>query len=103
MPLRINQEILTKDGFTVSAGTVVQFTTIFPAGKYEFHCNMDFYKDQFTIDNGGSRYYPDEIDNLGYVKTLSYSGFTGLTPVAVHTYLKGYLETVYTGGTIDII
>ena len=103
MALRINQDVTTRDGFIVSAGTIVKFQTIFLQDAYEFHCNMKFYKDQDTFDNGGNNYYPTELVSLGYVKSLTYGEFTGLTPVAVNTYLKDYLETIYTGGTIDIV
>lgn len=103
MSLKINQEITTKDGFTVPSGTIVQFDTIFPKGNYQAHMNMSFYKDQTTIDNGGSNYYPSELTTLGYVKDYELNQFTALTPTLVHVALKDYLETIYTAGTIDIV
>lgn len=103
MSLKINQQIQTRDGFTVPSGTIVRFNTIFPKGTYDAHMNMFFYKDQTTIDNGGSNYYPANLNNLGYVKTYPLNQFTGLTPTQIHLDLRSYLETIYTGGTIDII
>jgi hypothetical protein len=103
MSLRINQTIETRDGFIVPSGTIVQFTSIFPKNTYEAHMNMFFYKNQNTIDDGGSNYYPANLTNLGYVKNYPINEFTGLTPTQIHVDLKSYLETVYTGGTIDII
>ena len=46
MALRINQTITTREGFTVTSGTIVKFATIFPKDGTELHCNMDFYKNQ---------------------------------------------------------
>lgn len=103
MALRINQTIETRDGFSVPSGTIVRFQTIFPETGTELHCNMKFYKDESTINNGGKNYFPSNLNNLGYVKELTESEYTGLTTVNVHVYLKDYLETIYTGGTIDII
>jgi len=103
MSLRINQEIQTRDGFTVPSGTIVRFNTIFPSGVYEAHMNMFFYKDQQTIDNGGFNYYPSNLENLGYVKSYTMNEFTGLTPTIIHVDLRSYLETIFTDGTIDII
>jgi len=103
MSLRINQQIITREGFTVASGSIVEFTSIFPKRTTEAHMNMAFYKNQTAINNGDSNYYPSEILNLGYVKTYPVNEFTGLTPTQVHVDLKDYLLTIYTGGTIDII
>jgi len=103
MSLRINQEITTRDGFTVPSGTIVRFNTIFQQGTFNANMNMSFYKDQDTIDNGGTNYYPANINNLGYVKTYPLNEFTGLTPTQINIDLRDYLLTIYTGGTIDII
>jgi len=103
MSLRINQEITTRDGFTVPSGTIVRFNTIFQQGTFNANMNMSFYKDQDTIDNGGTNYYPANINNLGYVKTYPINEFTGLTPTQINVDLRDYLLTIYTGGTIDII
>lgn len=103
MSLKINQEITTRDGFTVPSGTIVQFTTIFPRNVYEAHMNMFFFKDQETLDTGKSNYYPINMSNYGYVKSYSVNEFTGLTPTIINQNLKSYLSTIFTGGTIDII
>jgi len=103
MSLKINQIINTRDGFSVPSGTIVKFTTIFPEMGDEFHCNLKFYKDQLTIDNKGVNYFPDNLQDLGFVKKLTTSEYSALTPTIVHTYVKDYLSTIYTGGTIDIV
>lgn len=103
MSLRINQQIQTRDGFTVPSGTIVRFNTIFQQGTYDAHMNMFFFKDQATLDAGGSNYYPSNLTNLGYIKTYPVNQFTGLTPTQINIDLKTYLSTIYTGGTIDII
>lgn len=102
MSLVINQTIDTKDGFTVPSGTIVRFSTTFPDGVYEAHMNMKFYKDQETIDNGLNNYFPLLLESMGYTKTYTENEFTGLTPTQIHIDLKSYLETIFTGGTIDI-
>lgn len=103
MPLKINQEIKTKDGFSVPSGSIVRFRTIFPEGTYEVHYNMNFYINQETIDAGDSSYRPSELTTLGYVKDHEYESFTGLTITQVHQDLKEHLSSIYTGGTIDIV
>ena len=103
MSLRINQEITTRDGFTVPSGTVVRFNTLFQQGTFNANMNMFFFKNQATIDSGGSNYQPVNIRNLGYTKTYPLNEFTGLTPTQINIDLKNYLLTIYTGGTIDII
>ena len=102
MALRINQEIQTRDGFTVPSGTIVKFSTTFPALDMRVDCNMNFYKDE-TMITGGTKYFPSELPNMGYSKTLTIEEFTGLTTTTVNTYIKDYLELTYTAGTIDII
>lgn len=103
MALRINQEITTREGFTVASGTIVKFSTTFPKDGNQLHCNMEFYKDQAAYDNGDSNYFPSELDTLGYVKELDAAEYSALTPTQVHIYLRDNLELTYTAGTIDII
>ena len=103
MALRINQVIETREGFSVPSGTYVRFNTIFPASKLEVHYNMEFYRNETSFDDGESNYFPTELSTLGYVDTVAQHLYTGLTPTVVNLNLKTYLETIYTGGTIDII
>ena len=103
MALKINQTVVSKDGFTVPSGSIVKFQTIFPLDGTELHCNMEFYKDQAHVDAGGDKYFPSEMDTLGFVKTLDEAEYSALTPTVVHTHLKTHLETIYTAGTIDIV
>jgi hypothetical protein len=98
-----NQTIETREGLPVSGGTYVAFNTIFPNGKLEVHYNMEFYVDQTAYTNGSSKYFPKDLQSLGHVETMPKSEFTGLTPTIVHQKLKDYLETVYTGASIDIV
>jgi hypothetical protein len=103
MSLKINQEIVTRDGFSVPSGTIVTFNTIFPQSSCEAHINMFFYKNQEVLNAGSLSYYPSEMNNLNYEKTYNFSEFTGLTPMQIHVDLREYLLTIYTGGTIDIV
>ena len=103
MALRINQEIITRESFTVASGTIVKFATIFPKDGTELHCNMEFYKNQDAVDAGDSNYYPSELKSLGYVEELDGAAYSALTPTQVHVYLRDYLELTYTAGTIDIV
>ena len=102
MALKINQQIITRDGFTVPSGTIVKFKTTFPSNDLRFDCNMEFYKDE-TMVTGGTKYFPSELNNMGFTISLDAAEFSGLTPTAVNIYIKDYLSTIYTQGTIDII
>jgi len=103
MALRINDTITTREGFTVPSGTIVMFNTIFPKGSTEVHYNMEFYRNQQSVDDGESNYFPVTPQTMGYVETVEMNVYTGLTPTIVHQKLKDYLGGIFTGGTIDII
>lgn len=103
MSLKINEEILTRDGFTVPSGTIVRFRTTFEPGVIGFTCSFNFYKDQATVDSGMRHYKPQLLINPENSWTIDYADFTGLTPTQIHVYAKDYLETIFTGGTIDIV
>ncbi len=103
MSLIINDTIKTREGFSVGSGTLVKFMTIFPEGKYEIHYNMKFYRNQQSYDNGESNYFPVDLSSMGYVIEVPENEYSGLTPTIVNQKLKSHLETIFTGGTIDII
>jgi hypothetical protein len=102
MSLTINQSIDTKEGFTVPSGTVVKFNTIFPYESLEVQYDLLFYRNQASYDNGEMNYNPKDLDQMSYSETMSYSGYTGITPTIIHEKLKDYLGTIFTGGTIDV-
>lgn len=102
MALKINTQLTSNDGGSVTAGTYILFTTYFPSMGLTYECRLNYYRNQDAFNNSFATYQPLNLANI-YTISLSEQEFANLTPIEVHTDLKNLIEAVTGAGTVEIV